>query len=161
MEPGGGTSINLTRALAAPVRAVSRIFGAVHEAAASGMPASARSGVVDCAVYVRGERQPGEWSYREALAAVRKRSDAFVWLGLHDPDVTERLERELKREYHIITAEKRLNAIAADFVEHYTTGWETGKAMLVCIDKITCVRMHALITEHWEARIAALEVEHP
>jgi type I restriction enzyme R subunit len=80
-------------------------------------------------------------------------------LELDDPDVTERLEKELKREYHIITAQKRLDTIAADFAEHYTTGWETGKAMLVCIDKLTCVRMHALIEKHWNARIAVLERE--
>lgn len=80
-------------------------------------------------------------------------------LELDDPSVTERLEKELKREYHIITAETRLDKIAADFVEHYTTGWETGKAMLVCIDKVTCVRMHALIEKHWDARIAVLEKE--
>ena len=29
--------------------------------------------------------------------------------------------------------------------------------MLVCIDKITCVRMYNAITEHWEARIQELE----
>ncbi|VTO19792.1 type I restriction endonuclease subunit R [Brevundimonas vancanneytii] len=80
-------------------------------------------------------------------------------LELDDPNVTERLEKELKREYHIITAETRLDTVAADFVEHYTTGWETGKAMLVCIDKVTCVRMHALLAKHWEARIAALEAD--
>lgn len=80
-------------------------------------------------------------------------------LELDDPSVTERLEKELKREYHIITAETRLDKIAADFVEHYTTGWETGKAMLVCIDKVTCVRMHSLIEKHWDARIAILEKE--
>lgn len=78
---------------------------------------------------------------------------------LDDPDVSERLERELKREYHVITAEERLDRIAADFVEHYATGWESGKAMLVCIDKITCVRMHALIAKHWDARIGVLEKE--
>lgn len=78
---------------------------------------------------------------------------------LDDPNVTERLEKELKREYHVITAETRLDTVAADFVEHYTTGWETGKAMLVCIDKVTCVRMHALIVKHWDARIATLEAE--
>ncbi len=78
---------------------------------------------------------------------------------LDEPSLTERLEREMKREYHIITAETRLDKIAADFVEHYTTGWETGKAMLVCIDKVTCVRMHALIEKHWNARIAVLEKE--
>lgn len=78
-------------------------------------------------------------------------------LELDDPNVTERLENELKREYHIITAETRLDTVAADFVEHYTTAWESGKAMLVCIDKVTCVRMHALIAKHWDLRVASLE----
>ncbi|OUI94725.1 DEAD/DEAH box helicase [Acetobacter indonesiensis] len=78
-------------------------------------------------------------------------------LELDDPNVTERLEKELKREYHIITAETRLDTVAADFVEHYTTAWESGKAMLVCIDKVTCVRMHALIAKHWDLRVASLE----
>jgi type I restriction enzyme R subunit len=80
-------------------------------------------------------------------------------MELDDPDVTERLERELKREYHIITEPKRLDTIAKDFVEHYTTGWESGKAMLVCIDKLTCVKMHGLIEKHWAARISQLEVQ--
>jgi type I restriction enzyme R subunit len=78
-------------------------------------------------------------------------------LELDDPNVTERLENELKREYHIITAETRLDTVAADFVEHYTTAWESGKAMLVCIDKVTCVRMYALIAKHWDLRVASLE----
>jgi magnesium transporter len=50
-------------------------------------PASSRVGdsVVDCAVYVGGVRQPGRCDYREALAAIGDRDDAFVWLGLHEP----------------------------------------------------------------------------
>ena len=41
--------------------------------------------VVDCAVYVEGARLPGHWSHEEALAEVRGRDDAFVWIGLHEP----------------------------------------------------------------------------
>lgn len=78
-------------------------------------------------------------------------------LEIDDIDVQQRLERELKREYHIITDGHRLERIAADFVEHYSTGWETGKAMLVCIDKVTCARMHALIAVRWQERITLLE----
>jgi type I restriction enzyme R subunit len=78
-------------------------------------------------------------------------------IEIEDQDVAERLERELKRDYHIITAQSRLEQIAEDFVEHYSTGWENGKAMLVCIDKITCVRIHAIILEKWKAKIAELE----
>jgi type I restriction enzyme R subunit len=74
-----------------------------------------------------------------------------------DVDVTQRLERELKRDYHVITADKRLKQIAEDFVVHYSKAWESGKAMLVCIDKITCVRMHEMINNRWAARIVELE----
>ncbi len=42
-------------------------------------------------------------------------------------DVEQRLEQELKRDYHIITEGKRLDQIARDFVRHYSTAWETGK----------------------------------
>ncbi|MEL6049142.1 type I restriction endonuclease subunit R [Methanothrix soehngenii] len=76
---------------------------------------------------------------------------------IDDINVEQRLEKELKREYHIITAEKRLDQVARDFVQHYSTAWENGKSMMVCIDKITCVRMYNLINSHWEERIAELE----
>lgn len=74
-------------------------------------------------------------------------------------DVEQRLERELKRDYHIITADKRLDQVARDFVSHYSKAWETGKAMLVCIDKVTCVRMYNLIVKYWDKRITELEAD--
>ena len=80
-------------------------------------------------------------------------------IEIDDQDVTERLEQELRRDYHLITADKRLEQIAKDFVTHYSTGWQTGKAMLVCIDKITCVRMYDLILKYWAERISVLENE--
>ena len=42
--------------------------------------------VVDCAVYVDGKRLPGRWTHTDAVKEVRKRSDGFVWIGLHEPD---------------------------------------------------------------------------
>lgn len=80
-------------------------------------------------------------------------------LETDDIDVAQRLEKELKRDYHIITADKRLDQVARDFVKHYSTAWETGKAMLVCIDKVTCVRMHKLIGFYWDERIRELDKE--
>ena len=41
-----------------------------------------------------------------------------------DINVEQRLERELKRNYHIITAGKRLDQVAQDLVKHYSTAWE-------------------------------------
>ena len=72
-------------------------------------------------------------------------------------DVRERLEKELKRDYHVITAAKRLDQIARDFVEHYSNAWESGKAMFVCIDKVTCVRMYDFIEKKWRKRTEELE----
>ena len=76
---------------------------------------------------------------------------------ISDIDEEQHLERELKRAYHIITAGKRLDQLARDFTRHYSAAWETGKAMLVCIDKITCVRMHRLIGFYWHEHIGKLE----
>ena len=78
-------------------------------------------------------------------------------LETEDIDVEQRLEQELKRDYHIITADKRLDQVARDFVLHYSKAWETGKAMLVCIDKITCVRMYNLIVKYWDEHISKLQ----
>ena len=76
---------------------------------------------------------------------------------IDDLDVQERLEDDLKRDYHVVTAESRLDHIARDLVSHYSTAWGNGKAMLICIDKLTCVRMHGLIEHYWEERIGELE----
>jgi len=76
---------------------------------------------------------------------------------IDDINVAQRLEKALQRDYHILTAETRLKTIAKDFVEHYSTQWESGKAMLVAIDKITTVRMYTLVTKYWKERIAELE----
>jgi magnesium transporter len=48
------------------------------------VPASAS--VVDCAVYVDGERLPGRFTHERALGEVRRRGEGFVWIGLHEPD---------------------------------------------------------------------------
>jgi len=90
-----------------------------------------------------------------------KIADVLERLDEYDLDVNQRarLENELHREYHIIAAEPRLERIADDFVQHYSTSWETGKAMLVCIDKITCARLYDLIRPRWLKRIQELEAE--
>src|SRR5688572_26710288 len=41
--------------------------------------------VMDCALYVRGSRQPGHSSFADAYAAARRRRGGFVWLGLFEP----------------------------------------------------------------------------
>ena len=76
---------------------------------------------------------------------------------IDDINIAGRLEQALQRDYHVITAEPRLDKIARDFVEHYSTEWESGKAMFVAIDKITAVRMHRLILKYWQDKIVEFE----
>ena len=73
-----------------------------------------------------------------------------------DPDQAALLDKLLGQDYEVITADERLHKIAADFVEHCATRWQSGKSMLVCIDKITCARMHQLIVPRWQAKAAAV-----
>jgi len=51
-----------------------------------------------------------------------------------DPDQVALLERLLGKDYEVITADDRLDQVADDIVEHCSKRWESGKAMLVCID---------------------------
>jgi type I restriction enzyme R subunit len=70
-----------------------------------------------------------------------------------DPDQVALLENLLGRDYEIITADDRLDKLAEDFVEHCSTRWQSGKSMVVCIDKITCARMLQRIQPRWQAKL--------
>ncbi|WP_173468502.1 type I restriction endonuclease subunit R [Fibrobacter succinogenes] len=74
-----------------------------------------------------------------------------------DPDAQEKLERDFAKEYHLLTAEPRLRAVAKDFVKHYSDLWTSGKAMFVCLNKVTCVRMFNYAQEYWAEEIKNLE----
>ena len=74
-----------------------------------------------------------------------------------DPDQQALLEKLLGKDYEVITADDRLDKLAADFIEHYSTRWQTGKSMLICIDKITCARMFQRIEPRWRAKLARLQ----
>lgn len=93
---------------------------------------------------------------------------------LHNPEITDRildaieradldvnqqekLEKEFAKEIHLLTASPRLEAIARDFVSHYSDLWTSGKAMFVCLNKVTCVRMYNLVQKFWSEKIRNLE----
>ena len=76
-----------------------------------------------------------------------------------DPDQEALLDKLLGQDYEVITADERLERIAADFVEHCATRWQSGKSMVVCIDKITCARMLQLIVPKWQAKAAEVRRE--
>ncbi|MFE3541949.1 CorA family divalent cation transporter [Nocardia sp. NPDC059177] len=53
------------------------------------IPVPMARAIVDCGVYVDGERLPGHFTPTEALAAANATEDGFVWVGLHDPDESQ------------------------------------------------------------------------
>ena len=74
-----------------------------------------------------------------------------------DVDQQDKLEAEFAKELHLLTAEPRLKSIARDFVNHYSDLWTSGKAMFVCLNKVTCVRMYNYVQEYWKEEIGKLK----
>lgn len=66
-----------------------------------------------------------------------------------DEEQEKKLDRVLSRQYHLITREERLEKIADDIVRHFLGRGFRGKAMVVCIDKLTAVKMFDKVEAHW------------
>ncbi|WP_239098552.1 magnesium/cobalt transporter CorA [Micromonospora qiuiae] len=69
-----------------------------------------RSATVDCGLYLDGRRQAGDWDYAKALAAARRAETGFVWLGLHEPDLTEMTEIAATYGLHELAVEDAVKA---------------------------------------------------
>ena len=76
-----------------------------------------------------------------------------------DDDQSAHLEKLLGRDYEVVTADDRLDKLADDFVEHCSTRWESGKSLLVCIDKVTCGRMYERVVPRWHAKATHVRAE--
>jgi type I restriction enzyme R subunit len=76
-----------------------------------------------------------------------------------DEDQEKKLEREFAREYHLITRDDRLDAIAEDIVAHFMGRGYAGKAMVITIDKATAVRMYDKVQQHWQHHLDQLRAQ--
>ena len=101
------------------------------------------------------------------------RIDAAKADGELSEEQEQKLYRELAREYPVFTSNTHLDDVATDFVAHYHQRWRmmespvkpgeppvyggNAKAMLVCIDKITCARMAERIRVKWQEQIQTLQ----
>jgi len=84
-------------------------------------------------------------------------------------DQEKKLEREFAREYHLITRDDRLEKVAEDLVCHFMGRFEfggnddaqssVGKGMVICIDKVTAVKMYDKVQKYWKAYLGGLS--HP
>ncbi len=76
-----------------------------------------------------------------------------------DEEAEKKLERELGRQYQIITRDDRLEKVAKDIVHHFLGRGFQGKAMVVSIDKATALKMHDKVRKYWLAEQARVEAE--
>jgi type I restriction enzyme R subunit len=74
-----------------------------------------------------------------------------------DDEQERKLERVLGRQYHLITRDDRLDKVAADIVRHFIGRGFRGKGMVVCIDKVTAVRMYDKVKAQWVKHENALK----
>lgn len=85
----------------------------------AGTPAPLPDHVVDCAIYVDGLRQPGQWNHVTALAEVRRRGEGYVWMGLHAPDEAEMTSVAATFGLHELAAEDAVHAHQRPKLERY------------------------------------------
>jgi len=76
-----------------------------------------------------------------------------------DEEQEKKLERELGRQYHLITRDERLETIARDIVTHFLGRGFQGKAMVVSIDKATALRMYEKVRKYWQEELKRVEAE--
>jgi type I site-specific restriction-modification system R (restriction) subunit len=76
-----------------------------------------------------------------------------------DPEQETKLQRELSKQYHILTRDDRLETVAKDIVRHFLGRGFIGKAMVVSIDKATALKMHDKVRKQWKAETARVEAE--
>jgi len=75
--------------------------------------------IVDCGVYEHGARLPDPATIREALKTACDRPDAFVWVGLHEPDFEEFDEIQEIFDLHPLAVEDAVHAHQRPKVERY------------------------------------------
>jgi len=80
---------------------------------------SARSSVVDCAIYVDGDRVASPGTLSETYERLREHSDSMAWIGLYRPD--ERLVASLASEFelHELVVEDAIVAHQRPKLERY------------------------------------------
>src|SRR4051794_25906555 len=107
------------RGLSRALSAVTRILGASQEEGNAGRARSEQSAIVNCALYAEGAREPGDWDFRAALGAARRRTNAFVWVGLHEPADDEIAEIANVYGLHELAVEDALKSYQRPKLERY------------------------------------------
>ncbi|MFE9397812.1 magnesium/cobalt transporter CorA [Streptomyces flavidovirens] len=64
-----------------------------------------RAVIVDCAIYREGCRSEGPSDFSDALSQARATGDAFLWIGLHEPN---------EKEFDLVSSEFGLHPLAVE-----------------------------------------------
>ena len=75
--------------------------------------------IVDCAVYTKGERQPGVLNLAHAFEAAQADAGNYVWIGLHEPTDDEFVEVAAEFELHPLAVEDAVHAHQRPKLELY------------------------------------------
>ncbi|MBF0192720.1 MAG: type I restriction endonuclease subunit R [Magnetococcales bacterium] len=76
-----------------------------------------------------------------------------------DPEQESKLEKELARQYHLLTRDDRLETVAGDIVNHFLGRGFMGKALVVSIDKATALKMFDKVHRHWQTETGRVQAE--
>ena len=96
------------------------------------------------------ELQLDEGAFKDEVQAILEAAEL-------DEEQEKELERKLGQDYHLITRPDRLRKIAGDLVAHFLGRPKTSKAMMVCIDKATAIRMYDYVQEIWQETLGELK----
>ncbi|MEU9505446.1 magnesium/cobalt transporter CorA [Micromonospora sp. NPDC048170] len=141
-SPNGGRVLR-PRDWVAPVRAMTRRLNSDNPQQLPAPSGPQRSAVVDCALYVDGQRQPGDCRYAEALAAARREEHGFVWLGLHEPELDEMTAIAATYGLHELAVEDAVKAQQRPKLEQF------GEVSFLVLRTARYCE-HAELTEHSE-----------
>ncbi|MFC9893916.1 magnesium and cobalt transport protein CorA [Nocardia sp. NPDC127579] len=83
------------------------------------IPVPTARAVVDCGVYIDGQRLPGRFTHQAALAEVRSRAAGFVWIGLHHPDQAQMADIAETFGLHPLAVEDAVHARQRPKLERY------------------------------------------
>lgn len=103
------------------LRPVARVADA--NLGAARIPVPVARAMVDCGVYCQGRRLPGKYTHAAALTKVRELEsegkDAFVWIGLHEPDAHQMQAVADVFSLHELAVEDAVHAYQRPKLERY------------------------------------------
>jgi magnesium transporter len=75
--------------------------------------------IVDCGLYVEGARVGGQHDFEHAVKEAKSNPGAFVWVGMHEPSVTEFADLAREFDLHPLAVEDAVHAHQRPKLEVY------------------------------------------